>query len=127
MSHRATMRPFLAAPSASLLPLPPTPMQAICSCSLAALVSLSAPRRPAVAQKPAPAVAACFRNVRRFVRLIVMTPCAGLRVWVGDAPLVVSAFGGGRNEKVRFFPLPGAGGAANLTPPAASAAGLGSG
>ena len=60
MSHRAMMLPWWPAWSVSLPPLPPTPTQAMFSCSLGDL--LSARVRPPATQKPKPARALSARK-----------------------------------------------------------------
>ena len=70
MSQIATIRPWWAAWSVSLAPLPPTPMQAIFSVSFGPTPPAQ-PLRPG-ARMPKPATDAPNRNDRRFVVMLIV-------------------------------------------------------
>ena len=83
MSHSATTSPTWPAWSVSLLPLPPTPMQAMFSRSSGerSFLSVSAAVADPATQNPRPATAPACKNPRRSVcELIPMPPSC---VWRG--------------------------------------------
>ena len=85
MSQSATIRPWWAAWSVSLPPLPPTPMQAMFSVSFGPTPPAQ-PRRPC-ARMPKPATDAPNRNDRRsVVMLIVLNSRAACARAIGRGP-----------------------------------------